>query len=66
MEPFIQVQIALGKIENPMTKTKDLNLVSFIYIDLLDLVQKAKTLNDYGANAYQYNQRIENNLIDEK
>jgi len=63
-------KIALGKIENPMTKTKDLNLeqASF-YIDLLDLVQeKTKdNLSDYEEQMLINTiSELKMNLIDEK
>ena len=63
-------KIALGKIENPMTKAKDLNLeqASF-YIDLLDLVQeKTKdNLSDYEEQMLINTiSELKMNLIDEK
>ena len=63
-------KIALGKIENPMTKTKDINLeqASF-YIDLLDLVQeKTKdNLSDYEEQMLINTiSELKMNLIDEK
>lgn len=63
-------KIALGKIENPLTKSKDLNLkqASF-YIDLLDLVQeKTKdNLSDYEEQMLINTiSELKMNLINEK